>query len=1525
MEKRQEVLAPFSSDECPNSGEDSEEDVITDYLGSSHSDCDRVPIINGDLRGLSLHGGIITETGYNTKDNTDKAPIIMSEGGDEQQHHQQHQQQQQQQQQHPLLALGTNIQTQPNPLVPTISVTPHSPGVAKNYPVLEENLQQLHEIHNCIQRMRDLTLGTLGYSIRASNAPQRLTSSCPSLCPLAPTELVSRSGNHHHPHHHHDTGSDPDLLLGNCSTNSSPTHFPTMDGHARSEQEQGIDRRRSWTGDLEDLEENRRGRRRYSGHHLQAQNMVNIARYLLKPGHGADSISRQRSISLSSLDSENEIELDGKSCTGPAGVSNRACRSQTSTHSLNEADLVQNEYQKIVTKRSCQRLVESSSLMPGLTSRLPLQKSISTPSIVTPQVHAHLTETGTRTTPSLAARHERNEKGSGSETETEDLHTPHSHEFHEDREGTPSVQISLDELLTEGTAYDDHHSEKTRRKRGSIFFRKKKDKSGKKTSQQHLWVTMAVGTQGSFLCDVCMKHSTNKPLLHCDNCGASVHQSQGCKDQLVMECIKSKHHSNKSTTKSSSNISTISSNSSANKRGSTTSLPLPASSGSGSQHKKTVSSYSPWRRVATKLGVNQTINEEKDAEGGQHRDLPSGWEEFDFGDDAHQFTMADLEEMDPELTLGKEEPDSWSSAVGRNIALRLVDHCEREVKRQEHIYEFVLTEKHHCLVLLAMEKIFADGLRRHFRLGQTDLERMFPRLRDLIDIHLRFLQKLRKQQNANPVVSTIADILVEQFSNENAQRMKSAYGEFCSRHRDAVETYKYYLRNDSRFARFVRHCQTNPLLKKKGIPECILFVTQRLTKYPLLIEPLIKTGIARDEGEDLRKALRLVKNILADVDACVADKEREDRKLEIYNKIDAKSFATYRGAKFKKSDIINRILKFEGTAYLMQGRGKMTAIVVVVLSDILFFLAERDQKYAFFVPDNKAGIVSLQKLLVREKARQESSIYLISSNPAEPEMFELKIQKPKDKQLWIQAIRSAVEACPQDPENESDTLTENSNELRDTRSSSISLVSIEEKQRIAKVKESHILGIVGEMRKKDVEQALLFEEKMNLQMRLLQAANNYSGNESDNEKFEKHEKEGADYTRLVHNEGIDTTQLWQEVVVAVQEATRLASSLSFSAGGATLSRSLSSAGERHSEAYIPPALCVPRRAETFAGFDHNKEKYPLRDSNTHTMIPIPKISELPKENPDEKDGQELETTKDQQWAAIRLSHHVYTLLCIISNQMTTIDSLQAQLAACKEGKSSNSRPNSNRQLEELRNLQDQLCRERATFRAASQQEKAQLEEERAELARQREQLAAEQRDVTQQRDQLYRRLEALERQGVTLVGGSTTGSTMIHLSHLSQNTETMQQSARNKAQSDTKRIPLNLISATNQQKVQSNLPVKQQLPLKLASGSNNNSRSGSTASNNSPDRHSRAGSSPAIVTGSAYSSPELGNSHHHGIGGNHIHSSNRSLRVTRSPPDTSYAHQQQAQQQQQHQQRSMEPQSQQQQQQQPLEEEVIFF
>lgn len=152
-------------------------------------------------------------------------------------------------------------------------------------------------------------------------------------------------------------------------------------------------------------------------------------------------------------------------------------------------------------------------------------------------------------------------------------------------------------------------------------------------------------------------------------------------------------------------------------------------------------------------------------------------------------------------------------------------------------------------------------------------------------------------------------------------------GEFCSNHRSALDTFKCYMtEHDTSFAEWYKHCLQNPLLKKKGIPECILFVTQRLTKYPLLIQPLLKScGDDRVEQEKLMKAHKLVREILIDVDSRVADKDKEDRRLDIFKRIDAKSYAILKlidersdykeikikEMKFKKSDIIGASRKLK--------------------------------------------------------------------------------------------------------------------------------------------------------------------------------------------------------------------------------------------------------------------------------------------------------------------------------------------------------------------------------------------------------------------------------------------------------------------------------------------------------------------------------------------------------------------------------------------------------------------------------------
>jgi A-kinase anchor protein 13 len=137
------------------------------------------------------------------------------------------------------------------------------------------------------------------------------------------------------------------------------------------------------------------------------------------------------------------------------------------------------------------------------------------------------------------------------------------------------------------------------------------------------------------------------------------------------------------------------------------------------------------------------------------------------------------------------------------------------------------------------------------RLSSETVDRIFPCLEELIEYHLQFLRRLRQRQRQESIVSTIEDILRVQFSGLLGDQLCSLYGEFCSRHQEAVSMYKEMIKEDRKFAAFARQCTLNPLCKKKGIPECILFVTQRITKYPLLIDPLIKTS--REQPEECLK------------------------------------------------------------------------------------------------------------------------------------------------------------------------------------------------------------------------------------------------------------------------------------------------------------------------------------------------------------------------------------------------------------------------------------------------------------------------------------------------------------------------------------------------------------------------------------------------------------------------------------------------------------------------------------------------
>ena len=98
--------------------------------------------------------------------------------------------------------------------------------------------------------------------------------------------------------------------------------------------------------------------------------------------------------------------------------------------------------------------------------------------------------------------------------------------------------------------------------------------------------------------------------------------------------------------------------------------------------------------------------------------------------------------------------------------------------------------------------------------------------------------------------------------------------------------------------------------------------------------------------------------------------------------------------------------------------------------------------------------------MVREKAggQDTRSSYLISSNPDEPEMYELKIQNSREKRIWIDTIRAAVEKGPEDEEG---NVSEG-----------------EEQRKIREAQDIKTRQLIATLREKDRQLGSLLEEKM---------------------------------------------------------------------------------------------------------------------------------------------------------------------------------------------------------------------------------------------------------------------------------------------------------------------------------------------------------------------------------------------------------------------------------------------------------------
>ena len=187
-----------------------------------------------------------------------------------------------------------------------------------------------------------------------------------------------------------------------------------------------------------------------------------------------------------------------------------------------------------------------------------------------------------------------------------------------------------------------------------------------------------------------------------------------------------------------------------------------------------------------------------------------------------------------------------------------------------------------------------------------------------------------------------------------------------------------------------------------------------------------------------------------------------------------------------------------------------------------------------------------------------------------------------------------------------------------------------------------------------------------------------------------------------------------------------------------LSRSVSSAGEKHSNVYSSPSL--PRRAETFSGFDKEQgsgkkiKEIDICDGGEREIVTggAPVGQDLPGPQP-----LLMNLDPEQQQAAVQLTHHLNNLMCMVSEHFTTLErweikivlyilalilayfvffSVRAELSEIREKASiSGGRYKQNQRFEEMRRLQDTLAREQKEWAVKKELLEQEIEVKKVEM------------------------------------------------------------------------------------------------------------------------------------------------------------------------------------------------------------------
>ncbi|XP_022346875.1 rho guanine nucleotide exchange factor 11 isoform X5 [Enhydra lutris kenyoni] len=376
------------------------------------------------------------------------------------------------------------------------------------------------------------------------------------------------------------------------------------------------------------------------------------------------------------------------------------------------------------------------------------------------------------------------------------------------------------------------------------------------------------------------------------------------------------------------------------------------------------------------------------------------------------------------------EPDAqnWQHTVGKDVVAGL---SQREIDRQEVINELFVTEASHLRTLRVLDLIFYQRMKKENLMPREELARLFPNLPELIEIHNSWCEAMRKLREEGPIVKDIGDLMLARFDGPAREELQQVAAQFCSCQSAALGLIKAKQRKESRFQLFMQEAESHPQCRRLQLRDLIISEMQRLTKYPLLLESVLKhTEGGTPEHEKLCRARDQCREILKYVNEAV--KQTENRlRLEGYQKrLDTTSLeraSNPLAAEFKSLDLTARRMVHEGPLSWRISKDKTLDLHALLLEDLLVLPQRQDEKLLLKCHSKTAAgssdskqtfspVLKLNAVLVRSVATDKRAFFVIcTSELGPPQIYELVALTSSDKNTWMELLEEAVRNATRRP------------------------------------------------------------------------------------------------------------------------------------------------------------------------------------------------------------------------------------------------------------------------------------------------------------------------------------------------------------------------------------------------------------------------------------------------------------------------------------------------------------------------------